>query len=353
MENNVSFPIILFVDGHSSHLTLTLSEFCSEKEIILVALYPNATHIIQPLDVAFFRPLKMSWKNTVHTWRMEHNGAKICREDFAPLLEKSIEGMENKIKIISNGFRATGLFPFEVENINFSKYFRIDPEKSEASQNTTDKSYNNYYSINMSLKRMEKDLPEKVKLFKNSGDVWNGPTEDLGLYQYWKLLYTEKNKYMENNESLHNEKIDTEISESISDFLPVTNSSPSRSIDLGIDNIITEVLEENVDMSNMEGLLLDGDSLVIPFDTNQKLENLEGDLPSDLPQEPLIVIVPPREEANLASPLRSITENIITTVEQPNKILDSVPTPFKRALFWPDAKENTETKKGKKTKYRL
>lgn len=100
----------------------------------------------------------------------------------------------------------------------------------------------------------------------------------------------------------------------------------------------------------MEGLLLDGDSLVIPFDTNQNLENLEGDLPSDLPQEPLIVIVPPREEANLASPLRSITENIITTVEQPNKILDSVPTPFKRALFWPDAKENTEPKKRKKDK---
>lgn len=56
---NIKFPIILFLDGHTSHLTLALSEFCSNNEIILIALCANATHILQPLDVAVFRPLKM------------------------------------------------------------------------------------------------------------------------------------------------------------------------------------------------------------------------------------------------------------------------------------------------------
>ncbi|KAJ8926254.1 hypothetical protein NQ314_021375 [Rhamnusium bicolor] len=43
VENKVELPIILFVDGHTSHLTMALSEFCSKKGIILVFLFPNST----------------------------------------------------------------------------------------------------------------------------------------------------------------------------------------------------------------------------------------------------------------------------------------------------------------------
>ena len=56
--NNITLPVILFVDGHVSHLSLKTSQFCDQKEIILVALYANATHILQPMDVAVFCTLK-------------------------------------------------------------------------------------------------------------------------------------------------------------------------------------------------------------------------------------------------------------------------------------------------------
>lgn len=42
-----------------------LSQLCSDLNIILIALYPNSTRILQPADVAGFRPLKASWKNGV------------------------------------------------------------------------------------------------------------------------------------------------------------------------------------------------------------------------------------------------------------------------------------------------
>ncbi|KZC10577.1 hypothetical protein WN55_00329 [Dufourea novaeangliae] len=45
-ENKIKRPVILFIDGHDSHLTLHLSRFCSEHNIVLVTLHPNATHII-------------------------------------------------------------------------------------------------------------------------------------------------------------------------------------------------------------------------------------------------------------------------------------------------------------------
>ena len=57
-KNNYEFPIVLFVDNHVSHVILPLCKFCVENQVELIALYPNSTHILQPLDVSLFRPLK-------------------------------------------------------------------------------------------------------------------------------------------------------------------------------------------------------------------------------------------------------------------------------------------------------
>ena len=50
-EKGITFPIILYVDGHASHLTRALSRYCAANEIILVRLHPNATHLLQPMYV--------------------------------------------------------------------------------------------------------------------------------------------------------------------------------------------------------------------------------------------------------------------------------------------------------------
>ena len=42
-----------------------------KNDIAFVTLVPNATHIMQPLDVAVFRPLKTQWKNVLREWRLE------------------------------------------------------------------------------------------------------------------------------------------------------------------------------------------------------------------------------------------------------------------------------------------
>ena len=57
-EKNVQFPIVIFLDGHSYHLSIQLMQFCKENEIELIALYPNSTQVFQPLDTSVFRPLK-------------------------------------------------------------------------------------------------------------------------------------------------------------------------------------------------------------------------------------------------------------------------------------------------------
>lgn len=63
----MTFPIIVFLDGHKSHSTYNLSSLCADHEIVLVALPANCTHIMQLLDVAVFRPVKKGWSDAVHT----------------------------------------------------------------------------------------------------------------------------------------------------------------------------------------------------------------------------------------------------------------------------------------------
>lgn len=61
VKRNVKFPVLYFVDGHKSHTALEAADACAELGIVLIALYPNATRILQPADVSIFRPLKNSW----------------------------------------------------------------------------------------------------------------------------------------------------------------------------------------------------------------------------------------------------------------------------------------------------
>ncbi|XP_052221831.1 uncharacterized protein LOC127838248 [Dreissena polymorpha] len=56
-QKQIPNPVILFVDGHSTHMNLDATQFCYDNQIILYCLLENATHVLQPCDVGFFGPL--------------------------------------------------------------------------------------------------------------------------------------------------------------------------------------------------------------------------------------------------------------------------------------------------------
>ena len=51
-------PVVLLVDGHTSHIDVEVSKFCLENQILLYCLPSHSSHLLQPLDVGFFRSLK-------------------------------------------------------------------------------------------------------------------------------------------------------------------------------------------------------------------------------------------------------------------------------------------------------
>jgi len=54
---NVKKPVLLLIDGHSSHVTLKASDTCVQHGIELYCLLEHASHVIQPLDLRLFGSL--------------------------------------------------------------------------------------------------------------------------------------------------------------------------------------------------------------------------------------------------------------------------------------------------------
>ena len=53
---------LLILDGHESHLSAQFQHYCIERKIITLYMPPHSSHILQPLDVSCFAPLKLSYR---------------------------------------------------------------------------------------------------------------------------------------------------------------------------------------------------------------------------------------------------------------------------------------------------
>ena len=75
-------PVLLMLDGHSSHYCPDIIRLAAKHQVILFALPPNTTHISQPLDKGCFSPLKEAWKQVCHNFLTANPGMVVTRYQF-------------------------------------------------------------------------------------------------------------------------------------------------------------------------------------------------------------------------------------------------------------------------------
>jgi hypothetical protein len=92
-----------------------LVNFCIRKHIDLILLPPHSSHLLQPLDVAIFGPLK--WAISIQISHLLRSG--IVRIQKAEWLERYIEARDQAITKgnILTGWCGAGLFPENMHRI--------------------------------------------------------------------------------------------------------------------------------------------------------------------------------------------------------------------------------------------
>ena len=129
-KHGLHVPVVLFIDGHSSHLSLDVCLLCDELEIILIQLYPNSTFLTQPADVACFKSLKSIWRKVIDDYKGNDMSKIVSKPAFGHLMEKSFAQLTSNT--IVNGFKASGIYPWNPKNINFSKCLGMETAKEPA-----------------------------------------------------------------------------------------------------------------------------------------------------------------------------------------------------------------------------
>jgi DDE superfamily endonuclease len=100
---------LLVIDGFTGHTTLDFIEYCIKFDIIVAVFPSHSTHILQPLDVGVFQPLKNSHQKFLRKSLFEGN-LGFSRMDFIASFQAIYDEGFTRHNIIS-GFEKTGIFP--------------------------------------------------------------------------------------------------------------------------------------------------------------------------------------------------------------------------------------------------
>lgn len=113
------------LDNHSSHLDIEVIEKTKNNNVIMLSFPPHCSYKLQPLDVGVF---KNYCANQQDAWLRNNAGKTMTMHDIPFIVKGALPLALNPTNII-NGFRKTGIFPFNrdvFEEVDFLSAFVTD-----------------------------------------------------------------------------------------------------------------------------------------------------------------------------------------------------------------------------------
>jgi hypothetical protein len=106
---------ILIIDGHESYISLEFQDYYKENKIIALYIPSHSSHLLQPLDIAYFAPLKRSYSDGISALARNHI-YYISKETFLPAFKATYEHTFTKANARA-GFRGARLIPFNPDAV--------------------------------------------------------------------------------------------------------------------------------------------------------------------------------------------------------------------------------------------
>lgn len=117
---NLNGKKFLIGDNLSSHMSMEIIKLCLEHDIHFIFLPSNSTHLTQPLDVAFFAPLKQYWRQILEKWKLGggRSMSSVPKDKFPRLLKSLMKRIEVNGPInVKAGFKKCGIVPVDKSEV--------------------------------------------------------------------------------------------------------------------------------------------------------------------------------------------------------------------------------------------
>ena len=102
-------PVMLIFDGHETHMNYEVRQLALKHDIVIAKIPPHTTHLLQPLDLAVFKPLKEAYDRFAHLLFISER-RYVTKRDFPDLVAKTWKAF--KPQFARNGFKKAGIVPF-------------------------------------------------------------------------------------------------------------------------------------------------------------------------------------------------------------------------------------------------
>jgi hypothetical protein len=106
---------LLILDGHESHHSVSFEAYCKANKIITLCMPPHSSHLLQPLDIGCFGPLKKAYSREIEHL-IRYSITHVSKTEFFPAFYAAFQAaiIESNIR---GGFRGAGLAPFDPESV--------------------------------------------------------------------------------------------------------------------------------------------------------------------------------------------------------------------------------------------
>jgi hypothetical protein len=129
-------PLLLLIDGHSSHMSVEFLEKARENDIHVFCFPSHLTHKLQPLDVGLFGPVRQSYTTSVNEYLAKNpQQKKLEPKKIIELYCNALTKVFTK-ENIEQSFQKTGIRPYNKQKIiNFASKESV-VSKSSSSEKT-------------------------------------------------------------------------------------------------------------------------------------------------------------------------------------------------------------------------
>jgi hypothetical protein len=106
---------LLIINSYESYCSLKFQDYCKENKIITLYMLSYSSHLLQPLNVTCFAPLKRSYSDGISTLARNHI-YYISKETFLPAF-KATYNLTFTEENARAGFKGAGLVPFNLDAV--------------------------------------------------------------------------------------------------------------------------------------------------------------------------------------------------------------------------------------------